>query len=172
MKNIIARVIVIGIMLVCLFFVGVFKLPTAVGNYEDYFKLASQAKTLKTKMETTKDETAKARQALRQTRGDGAVDIEDVNALYTAVTKLPGVENKVAYLLRIKGEKVEVLGEYNASAGEKNNKADGIQIIVVTKNVPKFLEGLEKLKTPYERLNVVYYEGKVAITYNTKGGQV
>lgn len=172
MKNVVARLIVIGVMVCTLIFVGGFKLTSAISNYKDYGALAHKAKEINTKIEKSKDETAKARQALRQTRGDGAVDIEDVNALYKAVTSLPGVEHKLAYLLRINGNNIEVLNEYDAKAGDKNNKADGIQIIVVTKDIPKFLEELEKLKTPYVSLNIVYAEGKIAITYNTKGGQV
>lgn len=152
--------------------VPVFRIPSAIHNYTAYAKQVKHVKELKSEIENIKDETAKSRQELRNTRGDNAVDVEDVNALYNAVTKLPGVENKAAYLLRIKPDKIDVLSTYKPSDGEKNNKADGIQIIVVTKDVPKFLDALEKLKTPYITLDVVYIEGKVAITYNTKGGQI
>lgn len=171
MKNIIARVVVILGMLLVLSINGVFNFGGAMKQLKRFDGSLDKMQALKTEMDGLVSETSKSRKKLQEVRGADAVDLESVDALYKAVASLPGVKEINGRLLRIHGEEAKEVAQYK-EGDKRNANADGIVINVVVDDVNKYLKELEKLKTPYYSLNVVYPGSEIVIRYNTKGGQV
>ena len=171
-KGLIVKLVIIGGMVFAILFVDVLKVKTAWSNFKDYVGSVKKVESFNDEMENLVNETSKAKKKLSEIRGADAVDLEDVNALYNAVTSIDGVENHAGKLLRISGQEIKILDDYSKDNLEKNNKADGVQILVQVKDIQGFLKKLGELKTPYTSLNVIYPENKIVVTYNTKGGQL
>lgn len=171
-KGLIVKLVIIGGMIFAVLFVDVLKVKSGWANFRNYVSSVKKVESFNSEMENLVNETSKAKKKLSEIRGADAVDLEDVNALYNAVVKLEGVENHAGKLLRISGQEIKILDDYSKDNLEKNNKADGVQIIVQVKEIQPFLTKLGELKTPYTSLNVIYPENKIVVTYNTKGGQL
>lgn len=171
-KGIVIKLVIIGGMLVAVLFVDALKVKSGWTNFREYVSSVKKVESFNGEMENLVNETSKAKKKLSEIRGAEAVDLEDVNALYNAVTSIEGVENHAGKLLRISGQEIKILEDYSKDNLDKNNKADGVQIIVQVKEIKDFLAKLGELKTPYTSLNVIYPENKVVVTYNTKGGQL
>lgn len=171
-KGITIKLAIIGGILVAVLFVDALNVKTGLANFKEYVSSVNKVESFNEEMENLVNETSKAKKKLSEIRGAEAVDLEDVNALYNAVTSIEGVENHGGKLLRISGQEVKILDDYSKDNLNKNNKADGVQIIVQVKEIKGFLAKLGELKTPYTSLNVIYPENKVVVTYNTKGGQL
>lgn len=171
MKNIIARGLVIVGMVGTLFVGGVFNMGSSKANLDEYKTTLDKMKALNTEYDGLVSETSKIRKKLQEVRGAEAPDLESVDALYKSVSTLAGVKEVNARLLRISADSAKEVAEY-VEGDKRNANADGIIMNITVDDIPKFLEELEKLKTPYYSLNVVYPGSEVVIRYNTKGGQV
>ncbi len=171
-RGLIFKVIVIGGMIFAVLFVDVLKVKSGLSNFKEYVSAVKKVESYNSEMENLVDETSKVKKKLSEIRGADAVDLEDVNALFNAVTSIEGVENSAAKLLRITGKELKILDDYSKDNPEKNNKADGVQIMIQVKDINAFIKKLGGLKTPYTSLNVIYPENKIVVTYNTKGGQL
>lgn len=171
-KNILIRIVAIGAMIGVMFFVDVLKINTATQSFKEYLGATKKVEQLNKENENLVNETSKTKKKLGEVRGADAVDLEDVNALYNAVTSIEGVESGSGKLLRISGEEVKILDDYSKEDLEKNNKADGVQIMIQVTDINVVLGKLGELKTPYTGLNVIYPEKKIVVTYNTRGGQL
>ncbi|GAA0101673.1 hypothetical protein UT300012_23880 [Paraclostridium bifermentans] len=158
-------------MLVVLSINGVFNFGSAKNKLSAYKSSLDKMEALNTEMDGLVSETSKSRKKLQEVRGADAVDLESVDALYKAVSTLPGVKEINGRLLRISGENTKEVAQYK-EGDKRNANADGIVMNIVVEDVNKFIKELEKLKTPYYSLNVVYPGSEIVIRYNTKGGQV
>ena len=171
MKNVICRVIAITVMLLLIIFVGYFNLGTAKASFSKYFAAISEYNDINSRMDTITDDVSKVRSELDGLRGKNAVDLEDADAIYKAVTSIDGVTEKSAILLRIRDGNISKLEEYAENQPDVTGRADGIQITVKVKDVKMYMQELDRLKLPRLGLNVVHPDN-IIITYNTKGGQV
>ena len=171
MKNVTFKILVLILMLIVIAFFGVFNISTAKDSMIGYVKAINEYKSINSRMETIVDDVSKSRKELQDLRGPSAVDLEDADAIYKAVTSINGVSSHSAILLRIRDGNISKLEDYSPSKTDITQRADGIQITVKVKDVSAFLKELDKLQLPRLGLNVVHPDN-VIITFNTKGGQV
>lgn len=172
MKNVIFNLIIVVCILVGSIFIAPMKASTAMTNLKDYTKSIQEIKQVSKDIDGMKDKVSASRKQLQELRGNSAVDLEDADAIYKAVTSIDGVIEKSALLLRIDDGTTSVRAEYDENNKEVTSRADGIQITVKVKDVFLYIHNFEALKLPVESLNVVYPENKVIMTLNTKGGQI
>lgn len=172
MKNLIFNISIVICILVGSVFIAPMKASTSMANLKDYAQSIRKIKNVNEEIDGMKDKISTSRKELQELRGSSAVDLEDADAIYKAVTSINGVLEKSALLLRIDDGTTSVRAEYDENNKEVTSRADGIQITVKVKDIFLYIRDFEKLKLPVESLNVVYPENKVIMTLNTKGGQI
>lgn len=172
MKNVILNSIIVVSLIVAMLFIGPVKMSTAIDAYKDYTSTIKKINTVNDNIDGAKDKVSASRKKLQEIRGTSAVNLEDANALYDAITSLDGVEEKSALLLRIADGTTSVRAEYDENNKELVSRADGIQITVKVKDIYLYMRKFNSLKIPVESLNIVYPENRIIIILNTKGGQI
>lgn len=172
MKNVIFNGALVVAIVAAIIFVGPIKSSTAIDIYKDYFSSMKQINKVNDEIDGMKDQVSEARKKLQEVRGSSAVNLENADDIYKAVTSIEGVEEKSALLLRITDGTASVRAEYNENDKDTTARADGIQITVKVKDIFLYMPKFQELKLPVESLNVVYPENKIIMTLNTKGGQI
>lgn len=172
MKNVIFNSITVISLILVMAILGPFKLSTAFSEYKDYTSTMKKINSVNDDMDKAKDKISASRKKLQEIRGASAVDLEDANALYEAVTSLDGVEEKSALLLRIADGTTSVRADYDENNKDIAKRADGIQITVKVKDISLYMRKFNSLKIPVESLNIVYPENRIIVILNTKGGQL
>ena len=152
-------------------FVPTFKIVDGKNNVVTYINNIKENIDATNKSEEIEKSISETKEELVELRGADAVDMTDGAAIYDSVTSLPGVLEKGATLLQIKGGNVSEKGAYDGKNKALAKRADGIQIDVKVRDINAFLERFNALKIPTMSINVLYTDNRVILTFYTNGGR-